>query len=222
MHLPVMPIEQQSTALLVTYSICVITLVASIALILMFDNGLMREIRRVCCFCFCCMYGFGRFWNKRLDGDLECEDDDSADELCCFKVSESVRKKRPITLMEFDRIRRTEKYNLSDSDEDQTKRSLNRSKLFSEHTLPPLSTLKNYKQRDTVLKVRLEFLMDLAAFMSARSMQNMMSDESSSSDEESAPSHYSRSSGGQPADNSRGGNVAKKQSATMSKSDENN
>lgn len=205
MHLPLIPIEQQSTALIVTYIICIITLIASFALIVIFDNSLMRAIRRICCFCFCCMYGFGRFWNKRLDGDLEREDDDSADELCCFKVSESVRKRRPVTLIEFNRRKQMERFSMLESEDDQTKLSASRSKLFSEHTLSSLSSARNYKQRDAVLKIRLEFLTDLAAFMSARTMQQIVSEESSFSEEETGSAHQSQSSTDQLSDEVSGG-----------------
>ncbi|VDP65794.1 unnamed protein product [Echinostoma caproni] len=199
MHLPLIPIDQQTTALMITYLVCIIILIAAFTLIIVFDKSALYAIRRVCCFCFCCLYGCGRFWNKRLDGDLECEEDDSMDELCCFKVSESVRKRRPVTLMEYHRLKHAEGYGSRDTDEGTGRYSTNRSKLFTEYTLPPLSTARNYKQRETVLKLRLEFLADLAAFMSARSMQQAMSEDSSSS-EESAPSHGTHSSGTDFAD----------------------
>ncbi|CAL8108700.1 unnamed protein product [Calicophoron daubneyi] len=186
MHLPLIDPAKQATAMLVVYLACIITLLLSFILILFFDRSILRTARRVFCFCCCCVYGCGRFWSLQIDGPLELEDeDDSADELFCFKVSESVKRKRLITIIDYGRMtRKAEKE--SEQEGERKSMSASKTRLFTDQAAPPKSMNKNYKQKDNLLKVRLEFLTDLAAYMSARTAQQIVSEESSTADNDSA------------------------------------
>ncbi|OON16507.1 hypothetical protein X801_07680, partial [Opisthorchis viverrini] len=112
---------------------------------------------------------------KRLDGRLYTTDDedDSGDELCCFKVTESVRQKSLVTMSTYHKKKRAEHaFSMLSSGtisiaDDQSVGSSVQSRLTSGQTLS-LPIGKNYRLKDNVVKVRLEFLADLAAYMNAR------------------------------------------------------
>ncbi|KAF8561860.1 hypothetical protein P879_05010 [Paragonimus westermani] len=193
MHLPLIDTDRQVTALLITYLLCVLSLIACLTLIVVFDKSALRAVRRFFCFCCCLIYGLGRFWNTRVDGELFVDDDDSEDEFCCFKLTESVRQQRPVTLNSYQHQKHTEGMTSRPLGDDE--RSISTSKLsrgYSEHSMASISLSRNYKQKGNVLQVRLEFLADLAAYMHARAAQQLLSETSSSSEEDSNLSQTSQ------------------------------
>ncbi|TGZ69591.1 hypothetical protein CRM22_003656 [Opisthorchis felineus] len=199
MHLPLTDVDEQAVILLIMYLISVLLLVGSCTLIIVFDKSALRAVRRSICFFCCCLYGFGRLWQKRIDGRLYAMDDedDSGDELCCFKVAESVRQKSLVTINAYQKVKRAEHAlsmlsagTVSIPDEQSAGSSV-QSRLNSAQTLS-LPSGKNYRLKDNVLKVRLEFLADLAAYMNARTAAQLTSDMSSTSDTESLVSQTSQ------------------------------
>ncbi|KAG5441443.1 hypothetical protein CSKR_107649 [Clonorchis sinensis] len=199
MHLPLTDVDEQAVILLILYLISVLLLIGSCILIIAFDKSALRAVRRSICFFCCCLYGFGRLWQKRLDGQLYTTDDedDSADELCCFKVAESVRQKSLVTMKAYHKSKRAEHAlsmlstgTVSIADEQSVGSSV-QSRLTSGQTFS-LPVGKNYRLKDNVLKVRLEFLADLAAYMNARTAAQLTSDISSTSDTESLVSQTSQ------------------------------
>ncbi|KER23070.1 hypothetical protein T265_08969 [Opisthorchis viverrini] len=199
MHLPLTDVDQQAVILLILYLISVLLLIGSCILIIAFDKFALRAVRRSICFFCCCLYGFGRLWQKRLDGRLYTTDDedDSGDELCCFKVTESVRQKSLVTMSTYHKKKRAEHaFSMLSSGtisiaDDQSVGSSVQSRLTSGQTLS-LPIGKNYRLKDNVVKVRLEFLADLAAYMNARTTAQLTSDMSSTSDTESLASQTSQ------------------------------
>ncbi|KAF5396924.1 hypothetical protein PHET_10138 [Paragonimus heterotremus] len=192
MHLPLVDTDRQVTALLITYSVCILILIANLTLIIVLDKSALRAVRRFFCFCCCLIYGLGRFWNNRVDGELFVDDNDSGDEFCCFKLTESVRQRRPVMLNSYQQQKRTEGMTGLLGDDERSVSTSKISRGYSGYSMAPISLSRNYKQKDNTLQVRLEFLADLAAYMHARAAQQLLSETSSSSEEDSNLSQTSQ------------------------------
>ncbi|CAL8100543.1 unnamed protein product [Calicophoron daubneyi] len=191
MYLPLINPVKVTTVVLCAYLLSVIILLVSFGVIVFFDQKALQMARRTCCFFCCCMYCCGNAWYERADMSLQGHgSDESSDDLCCFKVSESVRRKRWITVSSYDRIQKVEEELHKDSVKfDERSKSIvgtSRTRLFSERSFGQTSGSRSGKTKDNLLRVRLEFLSDLATYMAARSAEDVLDTENSISDEETS------------------------------------
>lgn len=157
-----------------------------ICLLIYLDKDLRNCLKKNFCFWCCLLCGYSNFFHSKkndkalsninviqsCDGDIESDSNDeydSADELCCFQLTESIKSKRPVYIKSF--LNKKARFysgssvisRLSSIKNPHSSFRISGSKVsFSFLNM----NYKNFKYIDNnTLKIRLEFLTDLALFM---------------------------------------------------------
>lgn len=165
-HLPILSSFEQVIALLAAYGVCLLVLFISIVLIMIYDKTVSSQFRRVwrlfyyCCCCCCCCSVRRRRRGKRSTGASLDDDDDAHDSDTrrrgCFQ------RQRGGRFSVFSR----KSYASVFSSLHSIRKSVSADRQKPKDTTASL----NFQLKDQSLKVRLEFLNDLAAYMSMKSV----------------------------------------------------